>query len=241
MTLRSMVLSTHFGKCALGFFSPIVIIVCSIGWLTYSSSQDHIASISRDGDGTWYRNYEIVDGLIQDQDIFWHGIGHSIEQARRADVIFLGNSKVLFALDWRMFAAFEQKHRVKMFNMGFAGIPSGAFARRIIRKWALHPQLWVINFDADQRGYKFSFFASELFGSQTLRDTMPERVIESNKAQGIVHVVGRNVRWRVKMLAGRFNAYSYRSASSGNWFIDEWPNYASEQNPPILTESESRG
>ena len=89
-------------------------------------------------------NYE-RNFRIQDNDIFFHGIGRSIRNAQLADIIFLGTSRPLFAVDWRLFEQFEQKHHLKMFNMAFAGVPSGEFALRIIQKWGLKPKMWVID------------------------------------------------------------------------------------------------
>src|SRR5215475_10358059 len=126
------------------FGAAFVLSVLVFALLTYSPGQDHVASIPLNGDGAWYYNYEV--GLtIQDQDIFFHGIGHSIDNARQADIIFLGQSTLIYGLDWRLFDEFELKHHLRMFNMGFAGVDSGEFSRRIIRKFDLQPKLWIIN------------------------------------------------------------------------------------------------
>ena len=43
-------------------------------WWVYSPGQDHLASISLNGDGAWYQNYELRFE-VQDHEIFFHGSG----------------------------------------------------------------------------------------------------------------------------------------------------------------------
>jgi hypothetical protein len=191
---------------------------------TYSPGQDHLASISLDGDGTWFHNYEIARE-IQDQEIFYHGIGHSIDNLRQADIVFLGWSRLIFGLDWRLFEEFERKHHLKMFNMGLAGVFSGEFSLRIIRKWGLHPKLWVINTDRDLKDYRTGFFYMDMASADLFRAGVLTRVVTYNKAQSLKNVIGRNIRWRVKMATGLLKYDPYRSATSGNWYLDNWPNY----------------
>jgi hypothetical protein len=89
--------------------------------------QDHFTAIALDGDASWFESYE-PNGEMQDLDLFFHGIGNSIRNVQRADVIFLGASRPLAALDWQIFESFAQNHRVAMFNMAFGGVVSGEFA-----------------------------------------------------------------------------------------------------------------
>ena len=100
-----------------------------------------------------FRSTKIVIGTddygagfeIQDNDVFFHGIGRSIQNAQQADILSVGTSRPLLGIDWSFFEDFERKHHIKMFNMSFAGVPSGEFASRIIRKWGLKPQIWIID------------------------------------------------------------------------------------------------
>lgn len=223
----------HFFGCLLGCAAPVALFSLFVAWWTYSPGQDHPASISLDGDGSWYRNYD-VGNEIQDHDIFWHGIGHSIENAQRADIIFLGNSRLLFGLDWRVFEAFEKKHRLKMFNMAFAGIRGGDFSMQVIRKWSLHPKMWIINLDRDPKNDQSGFFSAGLVSPDAFGTSTTLRVVNSSRLQAFTNVVSRNVRWRLKMAVGQFKDYNpYRSATTGNWYIDNWPNHASDKNPKI--------
>jgi hypothetical protein len=209
----------------------ILFIGAVIFWWVRVPGQDHLASIPLERDGSWYFNLEL-NFEIQDQEIFYHDIGQSIESARQADIIFLGWSKLLFALDWRQFGEFEERHRLKMFNMGFAGISSGEFSLRVIQKWGLHPKIWVINADRDLRDHQAGFFYLMLFGGPRGSSDI-RKVVHYSRLRAYKNVVGRNVRWRLKNPFGLPQAYSYRSARTGNWYLDDWPSYIKDNNPVI--------
>jgi hypothetical protein len=197
----------------------------------YSPAQDHFASIPLAGDDNWYVNYAhntvkvrfgVPDVGIQDPEIFFHGIGHSIANAQQADIIFIGSSRLLFALDWREFEEFEIERRVKMFNMGFAGIADGGFSLLLKKKFGLAPKLWVINADNDLRRGTTSFFHITTSQQETINET---------KARAFRRVVARNILWRAGLTAGIYDAYTHRSAKTGNWQLEHWPGYTSKHNP----------
>jgi hypothetical protein len=215
-----------------GFATTIVLaFALTLGWV-YSPGQDHLASISLDGDGAWYQNYELRFE-VQDHEIFFHGIGHSIENARQADIIFLGSSRVIFAIDWRVAQEFERKHHVKLFNMSFAGGVSGEFPLRLMRKWGLRPKLWVINADLEEGKIAKSFFHMHLPGGGDFKTGSPRHVVTTSWLTAFLTVVGRNVRWRLKMAMGILKHDSYRSAKHGNWYLDNWPLETLDDYPKI--------
>jgi hypothetical protein len=210
-------------------------------WGIYSPSQDHIGAIPLHGDGSWYYNYE-SQFEIQDNDVFFHGIGRSIENARLADVIFLGTSRPLFAIDWRLFDEFEQRHHVKMFNMAFAGVVSGEFALQTIQKWRLRPKMWVIDLYAGSGEpsnlIQNSFFYTSLLSA--FRGSGTARVAGYSKVRSYKNVLGRNIAWRLRLAVRSLKLDSFRSAETGNWYLENWPNFASDGNPRIkLTDDQS--
>jgi hypothetical protein len=214
------------------FAASIALLFVLVGWWSYSPGQDHVASISLNGDGTWYHNYEIAFE-IQDQEIFYHGIGHSIESAQQADIIFLGTSRLVFGLDWRVFEEFERKHNLRMFNMGLVGISNGEFSLRIIRKWGLRPKIWVINTERDLSDFRSGFFFLALVSPAQFGGGAAPRVVNYSRMRALRNVLGRNIRWRLKMTIGLLKADPYRSAKTGNWYLDNWPNYTSSVNAAI--------
>ncbi|WP_316225673.1 hypothetical protein [Bradyrhizobium sp. SZCCHNS3052] len=163
-------------------------------WLA-AQGGDHFSAISRAGDRSWYRNFggdSVTE--IQDQDLFYHGIGRSIDNARQADVIILGSSLVSFALDETvMRERLEQPYGLKFYNMAFVGVASGEFARQIALKYHLHPRLWILN--ADDGGGGGNFFHRNLtraFGA----DVRPIPSTKLSRYGATYEIIRRNLRWR---------------------------------------------
>jgi hypothetical protein len=216
------------------FVVTIALLFMLTAWWIHSPGQDHIASIPLNGDGTWFHNYEI--GFeIQDNDIFFHSIGHSIQNAQQADIIILGSSRALFGFDWQLFEDFERKHHLKMFNMAFAGVTNGEFALRIIRKWGLHPKMWIIDLFAGPipEDIHTSFFFTSLKSAPKLGISTAARVVGYTRVRAFKNVLGRDIRWRLKTAAGLLKQDPYRSATTGSWYLDNWPNHKLDSNPRI--------
>ena len=98
-------------------------------------------------------------------------------------------------------------------------------------EWGLHPKLWVINTDRDLKDYRSGFFFLTLSGG--LGTSATNRVVRYSVLHAYKNVIGRNIRWRLKMALGLLNMYSFRSAATGNWYLANWPNYSTDNNPPI--------
>jgi hypothetical protein len=216
----------------LTFAISTTLVILLLAWFIYSPGQDHIGSIALNGDGNWYQNYE--PGFeLQDHEIFFDGFGHSIENAEQADIIFLGSSTVLFGIDWRTLEEFERKHHVRIFNMGFAGVNSGEFSLRLIQKWGLHPKLWIIDADMLEGKINNSFFYMSLPSGGNFRTGSPGTVVKTSRLHAFLTVAGRNIRWRLEMVPGLLKQISFRSAKTGNWYLDNWPLQTADNYPMI--------
>lgn len=210
------------------------VISLAFAWFLHSPNQDHIGAIPMNGDSSWYYNYEInyqTSGEMQDPEILYDGIGHSIENAQQADIIFVGWSRVLFGLDYRVADQFAQQRHLKVFNLGFAGISSGEFPLKVAQKWHLRPKLWVINADRDETDYRYGFFHMALDGS------FLQGVVRDSWLTAYKNVVSRNIRWRFKYFLGELHPFEYRSAVNGSWNLDNWPFYRLLNNAPITLKS----
>ena len=186
------------------------------------------------GDGTWYHNYE-AGYEIKDHDIFFHGIGHSIRNAQQADIILLGSSRVVFGADRKLAEEFGRRHHLKIFNMAFAGIANGEFALRVIRKWGLKPKLWIIDLITgyDPNDIQTSFFYPSL-QSPAFHSDVLDPVVSYGRLHALKNVIGRNIKWRLKMILGPSDQINtYRSAKTGSWYLDNWPNYETDKNQMI--------
>ena len=204
------------------------------------SGKDHFAAIPLGNDATWYENYfDATRREIQDRDIFYQNIGHSIENARKADIIILGHSMVLFGLRDNLVREFERRHHLKIFNMASAGDASGEFLRRVIERWHLRPKLWIINAD-DHAADFFSVSIDNFdnFGNNGLSSA--ERVLNYSRLKGWLNVAGRNIRWRIEALLGSFapraltdalnpffsrRVSTWRSAVTGNVDYEDFSSY----------------
>ena len=129
-----------------GLVGLVVAVVFSYFW---AQDGDHLTAVTRSGSSLWYQDLagnHVTE--IQDQDLFFHDIGRSIDYARRADIIILGSSLVSFALSEEVIRErLEKPYGLKFYNMAFVGVASGEFSRRIIEKYGLRPRLWIINAD----------------------------------------------------------------------------------------------
>jgi hypothetical protein len=199
----------------------IVILAAVVAIFCYSPGQDHFGAITLDGDGKWYGNYVIKDLQILDTDVFFHGIGQSIDHASAADIVFLGTSRVVFGVNWRVFDEFAREHQLKMFNMAFAGVMSGNFSKVLIRKWHLKPRLWVIDVYADAtNSFTNSFFNPDQYVGANEAQSMSR----AGKIAAYINVGMIDFRWRLKMAFGVDGPASFRSDETGNWYVDRWPN-----------------
>jgi hypothetical protein len=204
---------------------------------------DHFTAMVPAGNTAWYQDLagDYVTE-IQDQDLFFHNIGRSIDNARRADIVILGSSLVAFALSEDVIRdRLEKPYGLKFFNMSFVGVASGEFSRQIIEKYHLHPRLWIIN--ADDGGGGGNYFSRNLtraFGADV--KAIPAAQYERTRAY--YDVVRRNLRWRLedatagmrdrhlpasRTVIPRFS----RSDESGATDMRGFPHFLADDNPLV--------
>jgi hypothetical protein len=166
---------------------------------------------------------------IQDRDVYFHNIGRSIEGAQKADIIILGHSVWFYGLDDEQVRAFNKKHGIRLFNMASAGNSSGDFIRAVIKRWDIHPGLWVINDDDEA----VSFFNPGIDDAAATGSASSMQIVRTWRLEGFLHAFARNVRWSIGDLAGYlpesmrnrlFPAYAsrfeaYRSIETGDWLF----------------------
>jgi hypothetical protein len=71
----------------------------------------------------------------------------AVEALRKADVLFLGNSRVQFAFSTDATAQFFKKAGISYYLLGFAYVQNSEFALRLIKHLGLHPKALIINAD----------------------------------------------------------------------------------------------
>ena len=94
--------------------------------------------------GEWYADY--TPGRdARSHRVLWYGIGNSIENARKADVMFFGDSRSLFALPPEVTRPFFEQRGLRSFHMGFAAGERYAFALSVLRRHNLQPSIAVVD------------------------------------------------------------------------------------------------
>jgi hypothetical protein len=224
-------------SCLLGtVLVGVAVILLTLGGLF---RLDHFAAIDLDGDAAWYRDFAgRFAPAIQDQDIFYNNIGGSIAAAKRADIIILGPSFASYAFDRDLLLQFAERHGLSIYNMAFIGIRGGEFSRRIIKRWDIHPKLWVINAD-DQIVHFFSPSLDLTIGPT--RKPIP--AAGRSRLRSFLVVAGVNVRWRLEdayaaLRSGHPTAGAtgiYRNVEDGSVILDiNNPRYDATDNPVLM-------
>jgi hypothetical protein len=78
-------------------------------------------------------------------DELYYGIGPAVENARKADILLLGNSRVLFAFRAPSVRAFEARTGLRVFNLCFPANDGLVMAWEAIRRNGLRPAVVVVN------------------------------------------------------------------------------------------------
>jgi hypothetical protein len=78
------------------------------------------------------------------QPVLYHGLGDSISNARAADIIFVGNSRVQLGIREEFIVPLAEQHGLKVFSIGSGHAESVGFAIDVIKKHELKPKVVVI-------------------------------------------------------------------------------------------------
>jgi hypothetical protein len=202
-------------------------VICAAALLCQQLGLDHFAALTLDGDNAWYLDLSVKRvPEIQDEDLFYHNVGYSIAEARTADIVLLGPSFVSYAVDPELLRQFGDRHGIKIYNMAFIGIRSGEFSRQVIKRWNLHPKLWIINVD-DQFVHFFNPSLELSIGPRTT----PIVTVKDGRLRGWFTVAARNVRWRLEnWWTGKGAAGVFRRADDGSVYLGTDPRYFAQDN-----------
>jgi hypothetical protein len=218
----------------------LALFLLAFSFLAYDRgvTHDFFSQITKEGDANWYRDFGgRYIPQIQDQDIFYSNVGHSVASAKAADIVFLGPSFVSYAVDRDALQASPLLGRLKIYNMAFVGIRGGEFSRRVINRWNIRAPLWVINVD-DQFAHFFSDDLNVTIGPEKT----PVAAVQRNTMRGYLTVFGRNIRWRMEdlitgMEQGRYSLSGlfglYRNVSNGDMLLSTNPGYVANDNKPM--------
>jgi hypothetical protein len=213
-----------------------------IGW-GMSGPRDHFASAPLEGSADWFQNYEgLVTRQMQDRDVFFHNIGHSIENAQKADVIILGHSVLEFALVNSQIEEFQQRYHIRIFNMVMPGLASGAFVRKVIKRWDIKPRIWIVNTD----DHPANFFNDAMDDFAASGSSAVQQIAKTSRVVGFFNVARRDIRWAVERAVARYlpaavargllqyygsGVSTWRSAVNGNYNLEQIGVYNQPHDP----------
>jgi hypothetical protein len=161
-----------------------------------------------------------------DHHVLWFGIDPEVRaRLRAAQVLFLGNSRLMFALRPNLLRPFFADRGIPYYVMGFGFREGDRFPLEIIRRHDLRPRLVVVNADG--------FFGAGLsqWAEVVNRDT-PFAARKLRWESEAAHEARRHLHRVVPnwfMLFGqpglglRRAFIAYRSRSDGTWAISPWP------------------
>jgi len=149
----------------------------------------------------------------------------AIANLRAADVLFIGTSRMMFAVRARVMTPWAADHGLRYYSLGFGFREADSFPLELIRKWDLRPKLVVINVDG--------FFGRGLspWAVRVMRDTpfaARKRLWEAELSHW-----GR--RWLHRVIPNWIDLFgrpgfpagdefiAYRSSVNGVWAVSPWP------------------
>ena len=160
-----------------------------------------------------------------DHHVIYFGIDDEVmDRLRAADVIFVGNSRLLFAMRPDVLRPFFAAEGLRYYVMGFGFGEADRFPLAIIQKFDLRPRVVVVNADG--------FFGGGLsaWADAVHRDTpFDARKLQmesevAHRVRALVHQVVPN--WLrlfgLPGLGARTSFISYRSRFDGTWQVSPW-------------------
>jgi len=196
-------------------------------WFTMPGFQGQVRNITlaeRPPGGSYYLAHDRGGHL--DHLVLYHGTDdEALANARTANILFIGNSRMMFALRPAVLAPWAAAHGVTYYAFGFGYRDGDDWALELVRKHDLRPRVVVVNVDG--------FFARPMSpGAQRVRRETRfgarKQIFEgevAHEARRYLHRVIPN--WLD--LYGRpgfpfGNEFiAYRSRRDGVWAVSPWP------------------
>lgn len=163
-----------------------------------------------------------------DHHVHYFGLdADAIQALRDADVLFLGNSRLMFALRPRTLDRFFAERNLDYYVMGFGFREGDRFPLEILRRFDIRPRLVVVNADG--------FFGKDM--SEWAVNVIDDSHFEAVKYQReneVTHDVRRVVHQLVPNWLDLFERpgvdkgrefIAYRSRSNGTWRPSPWPSH----------------
>ena len=198
-----------------------------LAWLTipgFAGRIRHISVAQRPLGDDYYLAHDRGGHL--DHHVLYYGTdAEAMRHLKAADILFVGTSRMMFAIRSRVFTPWAAAHGVTYYTLGFGHRDGDTWVREIIRRHDLRPKLVVVNVDGFF-GRDLSEWAERVRKDSTFgaRKLMLEGEF-GHESRRVIHRVIPN--WID--LYGRpgfpfGNEFiAYRSRTTGAWSISPWP------------------
>ena len=209
------------------------VVLCSLvgstylAWLTipgFAGRIRHISVAQRPPGDDYYLAHDRGGHL--DHHVLYYGTdAEAMRHLKAADILFVGTSRMMFAIRSRVFTPWAAAHGVTYYALGFGHRDGDLWVREVIRRHELRPKLVVANVDGFF-GRALSEWAERVRKDSTFgaRKLMLEGEF-GHESRRVIHRVIPN--WID--LYGRpgypfGNEFiAYRSRTTGVWSISPWP------------------
>lgn len=222
MSVRSL-------RPAVSFVGPLVLLVgfTYAAWLSmpgFAGRDLNISLAERPADPAYYLAHDRGGHL--DHHVLYHGLdAEAMAHLKNADLLFVGNSRLMFALRSDVLAPWAEARGVVYYAFGFGYRDGDAWALELVRKLDLRPRVVVVNVDG--------FFARPMSaGAQRVRRDTSFGARKLRFEGEVTHEVRRVVHRVIPNwldLYGRAgfpfgNEFiAYRSRRDGGWAVSPWP------------------
>ena len=137
-----------------------------------------------------------------------------------------------FALVNQQIEEFQRRYSIRIFNMVMPGLASGAFVRKVIKRWDIRPRIWIIN--TDDHPANFFNDAMDDFAASGLSSV--QQIARTPRVVGFFNVARRDIRWAAEKAAARYlpaavargllryydsGVSTWRSAKNGNYNLEQ--------------------
>jgi hypothetical protein len=198
-----------------------------VAWLTipgFAGRLRHISVAQRPPGDDYYLAHDRGGHL--DHHVLYYGTdAEAMRHLKAADILFVGTSRMMFAIRSRVFTPWAAAHGVNYYVLGFGHRDGDTWVREIIRRHDLRPKLVVANVDGFF-GRALSEWAERVRKDSTFgaRKLLLEGEF-GHESRRVIHRVIPN--WID--LYGRpgfpfGNEFiAYRARTTGVWSISPWP------------------
>jgi hypothetical protein len=165
--------------------------------------------------GAYYLAYD-RSGQV-DHHVLYHGTdAEALERLQAAQVLFLGNSRLMFALDHGALRELFEEVDLTYYVLGFGHTEQDDFPARIIAKYDLRPSLVIVNADG------FFWDGQSEWAAKTVEESAFDAwklQFESEAAHRVRRAIHQVVPQYVELQHQRREMVIYRSRLDGTWFV----------------------